>query len=69
MKYIRKDKFTRPATATDILKLALEKEKSSYAFYEDLIRRTKNPVLLGLLTELKNAEWGHIQRIQQKLER
>lgn len=68
MKYIRKDKFTKPETPADLLKLALEKEKSSYEFYIELIKKTKSPLLVNLLSELKNAEWGHIQRIKQKLE-
>ena len=69
MKYIRKDKFTWPNTPTDILKLALEKEKSSFEFYEELIKKSKNSILTKLLTELKKAELGHIKKIQQKLAR
>lgn len=68
MKYIRKDKFTKPYTPTDVLKLALEKEKSSYKFYEDIISKTKSPPLIRLLTGLKDAEGGHIQIIKRKLE-
>ncbi|HLD82324.1 MAG TPA: ferritin family protein [Candidatus Omnitrophota bacterium] len=69
MRYIRKDAFTKPRTAADILELALAKEKSSYKFYADLIEKTENPSLQRLLSELKSAEWGHIQRISRKLER
>jgi rubrerythrin len=69
MEYIRKDKFTKPVTPADVLQLALKKEKSSYEFYMEIIKRTKNPALKGLLNELKNAEWGHIQKIQHTLER
>lgn len=68
MKYIRRDKYTKPHTPVDVLKLALEKEKSSYAFYVDLIKKTKYAALLRLLNELKDAEWGHIQIIKRKLE-
>lgn len=68
MKYIREDKFTRPVTPLDVLKLALEKEKSSYEFYEKVIRMTKIPGLKKLLNELKNAESGHIKKIQHKME-
>ena len=68
MKYIRRDKFTMPHTPADVLKLALEKEKSSYGFYNKLLEEAKFPALKTLLEELKNAEWGHIQRIERKLE-
>lgn len=67
MRYIRKDKFTKPYTPTDVLKLALEKEKSSYEFYAEMIKKTKSYPLLKLLTELKEAEGGHIQIIKRKL--
>lgn len=69
MKYFRKDKFTKPYTPIDILELALEKEKSSYRFYSDLIEKAEYPALSRLLTELKNAEAGHIEIIKRKLGR
>jgi rubrerythrin len=67
MKYFRKDKFTRPATPLEALKLALAKEKSSYEFYEKVAQMTQNPALKKLLNELKDAEAGHIKKIQNKL--
>ncbi|MFA4842466.1 MAG: hypothetical protein WC658_01355 [Candidatus Omnitrophota bacterium] len=67
MKYIRKDKFTRPQTPVDVLKLALEKEKSSYDFYTQMLREFKNPALKPTLTKLQKAELGHIQIISKML--
>ncbi|MDP2923433.1 MAG: ferritin family protein [Candidatus Omnitrophota bacterium] len=67
MKYVRKDKFTKPVTPAEVLELALEKEKSSYEFYVEMIKKTENPFMKKLLEELKNAEWGHIQIIQHKM--
>lgn len=67
MKYIRKDKYTKPHTPTDILKLALEKEKSSYQFYLEMSQETDSDILKRVLAKLKNAEWGHIQIIKGKL--
>ncbi|RJP29484.1 MAG: hypothetical protein C4533_00380 [Candidatus Omnitrophota bacterium] len=64
MKYLRKDKFSKPFTASDILNLALEKEKSSYEFYSKIIEQTKNASLLKLLKQLKDAELGHIRAIK-----
>lgn len=68
MKYVRKDKYTKPATPADVLNLALLKEKSSYDFYVDLIKKTESLAMKKLLEELKNAEWGHIQIIKHRLE-
>lgn len=69
MKYERKDSYSKPYTAADVLKLALAKEESSYKFYEEVMKKTASPELKRLLTELKNAEWGHIQKIKHKLEK
>ncbi len=69
MKYERKDKYTKPLTPADILDLALQKEESSYRFYEEMIKVTKSPVLKKLLSELKNAELGHIEKIKHKMVR
>lgn len=69
MKYAREDKFTAPRTAADILKLALEKEKSSFSFYGYLISKTKDSALIRLLERLKAAEAGHILNIKRALEK
>jgi rubrerythrin len=67
MKYERKDKYTKPLTPADILELALKKEESSYEFYDDMLKTTKSAILKELLTELKNAELGHIQKIKNRI--
>ncbi len=67
MRYVREDKFTVPHTAADILKLALEKEKSSFEFYGYLISKTKDSALIRLLEKLKAAEMAHILRIKHFL--
>ncbi|MBU2043656.1 MAG: hypothetical protein KJ977_01230 [Candidatus Omnitrophica bacterium] len=69
MEYKRKDVFTKPATPADILKLALEKEKSSYDFYSQQIKLTKNPSMKKLFIKLKAAEQLHIRYIRKMLER
>jgi len=69
MKYERKDKYTKPLTPADILDLALQKEESSYKFYEDMLKAASSPILKKLLTELKNAELGHIEKIKHKMSR
>jgi len=69
MRYERKDRYTMPDTPTDVLKLALEKEKSSFDFYKELIKKTRNPILKSLLSKLKAAELGHILKIKHALEK
>ena len=69
MKYERKDTFTKPETARDVLKIALEKEKSSYEFYSDILKKSPDAILAKLLEELKSAEAIHIQKVKAMLER
>lgn len=67
MKYERKDKYTKPVTPADILELALKKEESSCKFYEDMLKITSSPVMKKMLTELRNAELGHIEKIKNRM--
>ncbi|MDD4955167.1 MAG: ferritin family protein [Candidatus Omnitrophica bacterium] len=67
MKYERKDKYTKPVTPADILELALKKEESSCRFYEDMLKATSSPIMKKLLTELRNAELGHIEKIKNRI--
>jgi len=69
MEYIRKDKFTKPYSPADVLKLALEKEKSSYGFYQEMLKTAKYPGLTRVLTELRDSEEAHIKIIKKKLEK
>lgn len=69
MKYVRKEKYTKPYTPAEVLMLALEKEKSSYAFYVQMIKNSKNPALLRVLNELKDSEDAHIRVIESKLQK
>jgi len=69
MKYERKDKYTKPETTADILGLALQKEESSYKFYDEMLKITESPALKQLLRELKDAELGHIEKIKHQMSR
>jgi rubrerythrin len=69
MKYIRKDKYTKPETVVDVLKLALVKEKASYDFYDQMLKRFKSPSLQKLLTDLKKEELTHIKKIEKQLKK
>lgn len=69
MKYVRKDKFAKPNTPVDILRLALEKERSSYGFYNKLIEDAENIALLSILKKLRDSEKVHIQIIERMLNR
>ena len=69
MKYARKDAFTKPNTAIDILNLALEKEKSSRDFYADLLVNLDNPALKTVLKKLLDSENEHIQIIERMIDK
>ncbi|MCK9614047.1 MAG: hypothetical protein M0R48_00930 [Candidatus Omnitrophica bacterium] len=69
MKYERKDKYTKPGTPAEILELALQKEESSYRFYDEMLKITESPALKQLLEELRDAELGHIEKIKNKMAR
>jgi len=69
MEYRRKDVFTKPTTPADVLKLALEKEKSSYDFYSQQLKVTKNPAMKKLFLKLKAAEQLHMRYIRKMLEK
>ena len=69
MKYIRKDKFTKPVTPAGILYLALEKEKSSYEFYKTQAKKMSNPAMTRLFQRLESVELGHINMIKRMLEK
>ncbi len=69
LRYSREDKYTKPKDVREMLVLAREKEKSSFGFYEDMSKHFfQDEDIKKLLDELKNAEAGHIQRIEKKLE-
>ncbi|MBP7216486.1 MAG: hypothetical protein KBA46_04290 [Candidatus Omnitrophica bacterium] len=69
MEYARKDTYKKPHTPAEVLKLALAKEKSSFKFYDSLLKDTSNPALVRMIKELRSAEWGHIQKIMHKMQR
>jgi len=51
-----------------ILKSALKKEKASYRFYEDLLKKHKSvEILKDTIEQLKEEEYKHIQIIEKKI--
>lgn len=69
IKYERKEKYTKPRNVKELLILAKAKEKASFGFYNEMSRHFFiNDDIKKLLSELRDAEAAHIQRIENKLE-
>lgn len=56
-----KKKLTTPM---EILAAALQKEKNSYAFYNDLLQEATVEFVVHLLTELRDSEYNHLKKIE-----
>jgi len=59
--------ITKSSTPMELLEIALAKEKSAYAFYQQMLRRTRVGLLRELAETLKNEEWKHIRLVERKL--
>ena len=57
------------STPVDILKVALEKERKAYHFYNELLKDTKVVMIQDILTKLRDEEYKHIQMIERELTR
>ncbi|MCX5700642.1 MAG: hypothetical protein NTZ63_03795 [Candidatus Omnitrophica bacterium] len=68
MKYARKMKYVKPYTATDALEIALEKEKTAYKFYDQLLKDAKEFKLVSVVKKLRDSEGVHVKIIQRMLE-
>ncbi|MEW6009552.1 MAG: hypothetical protein AB1629_07965 [Candidatus Omnitrophota bacterium] len=69
LKYKRVDKYTKPKNIKELLILAREKEKSSFGFYEDMLKHSFALSIRELIEDLKNQELGHMRKIEDALER
>jgi rubrerythrin len=54
---------------TDILKLALEKEKQALDFYTSHAEKAADPALRTTFLEMAEEERGHIRKIEDELDR
>ena len=68
MKYTRVIKYPKPYTVGDVLKIALEKEKQSYKFYDGLLKEAKEFKLFSTVKRLRDSEGVHVKIIQRMLE-
>lgn len=50
-----------------IINFAIEKENEAITFYSDLIKTTKLPFVIEILTDIINMEKGHISRLNNLL--
>jgi rubrerythrin len=61
------ERISRRKTPGELLELALAKEKQSHAFYEALLAHGQAGLLRELVEQLKDEEYNHVRRIEQKL--
>ena len=61
------DKKQNLPTAMEILQAALHKEKEAYAFYDELLKKTSINFVAELIAELRDAEYHHMKKIEQKI--
>lgn len=54
-------------TVSGVLETALRREKASYNFYDNLLKKTNLEVLREVLEELKGEEYKHIRMIEQQM--
>lgn len=66
--YKREDRYDVPQTPVEVLKLALEKERASFEFYEQILQQTEDPNVRKLLESLRDSERGHVQQIKSLLD-
>lgn len=55
------------STPIEILQAALHKEKEAYAFYDELLKKTSVDFVAELIEELRDAEYHHMKRIEQRI--
>lgn len=58
---------TTPQTPLDILRQALRKEQSAYAFYDNLLQQSTVGFMSDLLEELRDSESHHVKMIEKKI--
>jgi rubrerythrin len=54
-------------TPAALLEMALTKEKSSCAFYEQVLKHASAGLLQEMVETLKGEEWKHVRMIERKL--
>ncbi len=54
-------------TPMEILEVALNREKTSYQFYDELLNNTNIGILQEIIEYLLDEEYKHIQLIERKI--
>ncbi len=54
-------------TPMEILEAALQKEKSAYQFYDNLMNNTNIELLQEIIEQLRDEEYKHILIIEKKM--
>lgn len=67
LRYSREEKYSKPQTIKEMLKLALVREKASIKFYNDMLKHNISAQIKEFITKLRDEELGHIRNIEHKM--
>lgn len=67
LRYSREEKYSKPETVQEMLKLALKREKASIAFYNDMLKHNISAEIKQFIVKLRDEEQGHINNIEFKI--
>ncbi len=62
-----KNESSALTTPMEILEVALNREKTSYQFYDELLNNTNIGILQEIIEYLLDEEYKHIQLIEKKI--
>ena len=60
-------KDTKSYTVSEILEMALKREKASYQFYDKIIKNISVNTLVETIEQLREEEYKHIKIIEKKI--
>ena len=67
VRYRREEKYSKPRDPEDMLKLAIERESASAAFYKDMLTCHFSDDMKRFIADLKNEEIAHKAKLEKKL--
>lgn len=67
LKYSREEKYTKPQNISDMLKLALKRERASIRFYDNMLKHDMPGEIKRVIEKLRDEESGHIKSIEFKI--
>lgn len=67
VKYVRREKYSKPQTLRELLFLAIKREASSMGFYADMVKHAFTLDMKKFINDLKNQELAHKRMLELKL--